>query len=284
LRRTQKRIVTKIHGQPKENGLTTLEKELIAIAASIPCTLGGRNHGHAGVIAVTAKYLLMTGGTAFVIPANPGIYPAGLQANAKAGTWAREEAIHKELVAQYEIFKGVKQGLKDIIQEVVETDYLLEIEDKTLGFLNQMPGQMIEHLRNRGGALDFAEPKHYCQKETQNGTWAKSHNSTSTQLRKQWEDSPELVSTPTSTSAGTWPYFISRNFDAAPSVNGKQNLQQTKHGLTSKTSSQLSMQNRTSKTNSQQSNSRQMQLKNKLRWQKSLSTHSLKTTRAKWKH
>ncbi len=75
------------------------------------------------------------------------------------GTWAREEATHKELVAQYEIFKGVKQGLKDIIQEAVEMDYLLEIEDETLGFVNQMPGQMIEHLHNRGSALDFADTK-----------------------------------------------------------------------------------------------------------------------------
>ncbi len=82
----RKELVTKIHGQPKENYLTTLEKELIAIAASIPSTLGGRNHGHAGVIAEPAKYILMTGGTAFVNPANPGICPAGLQANAMAGT------------------------------------------------------------------------------------------------------------------------------------------------------------------------------------------------------
>jgi hypothetical protein len=51
-----------------------------------------------------------------------------------AGTQAREEAIHKELVAQYEIFKGVKQGLKDIIQEAVEADCLLEIKDKDLVF------------------------------------------------------------------------------------------------------------------------------------------------------
>jgi hypothetical protein len=53
-------LVTKIHGQPKENDLTTLEKELIAIAASIPSMLGSRNHGHAGVIAEPAKYILMT--------------------------------------------------------------------------------------------------------------------------------------------------------------------------------------------------------------------------------
>jgi hypothetical protein len=85
--------------------------------------------------------------------------PSDIQANATAGTQAREEAIHKELDAQYEIFKGVKQGRKDIIQEAVKMDYLLEIKDKTLGFLNQTPGQMIEHLRNRGGALDFANTK-----------------------------------------------------------------------------------------------------------------------------
>ncbi len=117
--------MTKIHGQPKENNLTTLEKELITIAASIPSTLGGRDHGHAGVITKTAKYSLMTGGTVFVNPANPGVYPAGLLTNATAGTRAREEAIHKELIAQYEIFKGVEQGLKDIIQEAVEADFLL---------------------------------------------------------------------------------------------------------------------------------------------------------------
>jgi hypothetical protein len=101
----------------------------------------------------------MTGGTNFAPPANPGVYPAGLTLNAAAGTCAQEEAIHKELIAQYEIYKGVKQGLKDIIQDAVEADYLLEIEDETLGFLNQTPRQMLDHLRNRGGALDFAETK-----------------------------------------------------------------------------------------------------------------------------
>ena len=155
----RKESATKIFGQPKDADITTLEKELIAIAASIPTTLGGGNHGHAGIIVEPAKYLVMTAGTAFTPPANPGVYPAGLAANAAAGTRAREEAIHKELVAQYEIYKGVEQGLKDIIQDAVEADYLLEIEDETLGFLNQTPRQMIDHLRNRGGALDFADTK-----------------------------------------------------------------------------------------------------------------------------
>jgi hypothetical protein len=155
----RKTPVTKIHGQLKENNLTTLEKELITIAASIPSMLGGGNHGHTGVIAETEKCSLMTSRTVFVNPANPGVYPAGLLMNATAGTRAREEAIHKELVAQYETVKRVEQGLKVIIQEAVEADYLLEIEDETLRFLNQTPRQMIDHLCNRGGALDFADTK-----------------------------------------------------------------------------------------------------------------------------
>ena len=155
----RKETATKIHGQPTDHDVTLLEKELIAIAATIPSTLGGGNHGHAGLIVEPAKYLTMTGGTAFIQPGNPGIYSAGLAPNAAAGTRAREEAEHKELIAQYEIHKGVEQALKDIIIQAVDEDYLLEIEDETLGFLNETPKSMIIHLRNRGGALDFADTK-----------------------------------------------------------------------------------------------------------------------------
>jgi hypothetical protein len=55
LRRTQKRIGYQNPWTTKRKRPTTLEKELIAIAASIPSTLGGRNHGHAGVICRTSK-------------------------------------------------------------------------------------------------------------------------------------------------------------------------------------------------------------------------------------
>ena len=51
------------------------------------------------------------------------------------------------------------QATKDIILEAVDHNYLLEIEDKIIGFLNQTPTDMLNHLRNRGGALDFADTK-----------------------------------------------------------------------------------------------------------------------------
>ncbi len=136
-----------------------MEKELISIAANVPTAPGGGNHRHAGIIVEPTKYFVMTGGMVFVNPVRPGIYPAGLPANAAAGTHAMSEAVHKEQIAQFKIFAGVEQALKDIILKAEDHDYLLEIEDDTLGFLNQMPRSIINHLHSQGGALDFADTK-----------------------------------------------------------------------------------------------------------------------------
>jgi hypothetical protein len=152
----RKGTVTKIYGQLTNQDLMTLKKELIAILANILTTLGGGNHGHMGIIVEPARYLLMTGGIAFVNPANPGTYPTNVSGNAMAGVRARAEAEHKEFVREYETFQGVIQATKDIILEAINHKYLLEIEDKILSFLIQMPTDMLTHLWNRGGALDFA--------------------------------------------------------------------------------------------------------------------------------
>jgi hypothetical protein len=95
----RKKWLPKIHGQPTDQDLTLLEKELISIAANDLTALGGGNHGHAGIIVEPTKYLVMIGGATFVNPFHPGIYTAGLAANAAAGTRAMAEAVHKEQIA-----------------------------------------------------------------------------------------------------------------------------------------------------------------------------------------
>jgi len=140
----RKETVTKIVGQTTNQDLTLLEKELIAILANIPTTLGGGGHGHAGIIMDPARYLLTTG-VNFVNPVNPGSYPAGVPNNATQGVRARAKAEHKELVKEYKTFQGVVQATKDIILEAVENEYLLEIEDEILGFLNQTLTDMLTH-------------------------------------------------------------------------------------------------------------------------------------------
>ena len=169
-----KETVTKIHGQPTSHNLTNLKKEIISILANIPTTLGGGNHGHVGVIMDPVDYNTLTAGIGFINPVNPGIYPAGLAANAAAGTRAREEATHKELINQFKTFEGVRLGTKDLILEAVDSEYLKEIEHDTLGFLNQTPRQMIKHLLTRGGALDFADTKELLAQR--DGEWNVSKN------------------------------------------------------------------------------------------------------------
>ena len=118
-----KETVTKIHGQPTSHDLTNLEKEIIAILANTPTTLGGGNHGQIGVIMSATDYNTMTAGTNFINPVNTGTYPAGLAVNAAAGTRARAEAEHKEeLINQFETFNGVRLGTKELILEAVDNE------------------------------------------------------------------------------------------------------------------------------------------------------------------
>jgi hypothetical protein len=154
-----KGMVTKIHGQPTSHDLTILEQDIIAILANIPTTLGGGNYWHVGIIMEPTEYSTMSRGINFADPINPGFYPATLATNAAVGTRAKAEAEHSELINQYKIFKGVHLGTKDLILEAVENEYLIKIEHETLGFLNKTPRQMLKHLLDSGGALNFADTK-----------------------------------------------------------------------------------------------------------------------------
>jgi hypothetical protein len=76
-------MVTKIHGQPTNQDLTLLEKELIAFLTKISMALGGGNHGHAGIIMDPTRYLL-TAGVPFQNSPNLGNYPENVPGNVAA--------------------------------------------------------------------------------------------------------------------------------------------------------------------------------------------------------
>jgi len=135
----------------------------------------------------------MTGGNAFVNPPNPGLYP-NIAANVTAGTRAREEAIHKGLAQEYKIFCGVEAELKYIILGAVDSDYVLEIEHEIIRFLNQMPKQIIRHLRNQGGQLYFADTKKLI--EERDSEWDGSEEVTQVyfnSITKAMKQMPEAV-------------------------------------------------------------------------------------------
>jgi hypothetical protein len=78
-----------------------------------------------------------------VVPIQIGIPPRYLPGRPCSKCSSRNTCIgrssYKEQIAQFKIFAEVEQALKDIILKAVDHDYLLEIEDEKLGFLNQMP-------------------------------------------------------------------------------------------------------------------------------------------------
>lgn len=146
--------VTKIHGQPTNQDIDQLEDELTAIASSFPSDLGGGLHGHAGLVKNDVDYELFAPNTPFVFPANPGVYPQG---NFSAAQRAQAEAEHKALIVQFQTCVGVSKGLKDLILQAVEEDFLLELRDEGIAYLNVTPLQMITHLRSRWGMIDYVD-------------------------------------------------------------------------------------------------------------------------------
>jgi hypothetical protein len=107
-----------VRGQPTNLDIDRLEEELIAVASSIPTSLGGGTNGHAGMLLSDVDYTSLAPGTLFVNPANPGVYPIGVT-NAKRSYL---EVEHKEQVKQFQTFLGVSLGLKDLIQKAIKDD------------------------------------------------------------------------------------------------------------------------------------------------------------------
>jgi hypothetical protein len=142
-----------VNGPPTSNDLDLLEEELIAIAASIPSVLGGGMNSHARMLLSDIDYATMAPGSPFVVPVNPGVYPVGVT----VAMQSQMEAKHKEQVNQFHTFVGVGMGLKDLVLKAIDKDYLLEIKHERVAFLNAMAVQMLTHLRNCWGVVDFVD-------------------------------------------------------------------------------------------------------------------------------
>ena len=145
--------VTKIHGQPTNQDIDRLDNEITAIASSFPSKLGGL-HGHAGLVKSAADYDHFAPGTPFLTPANPGHYPQGVITAAQHG---QREAEHKALVTQFQTCIGASKGLKDLILQAVDKDFLLELRAEGIAYLNVMPLQMLTHLHDRWGLMDYVD-------------------------------------------------------------------------------------------------------------------------------
>ena len=64
---------------------------------------------------------------------------------------------HKALIAQYEVCVGVINVVKEKIVEAVDKEWLEEISDDILGFQNKTVQEMLQHLEDRGGKIDYID-------------------------------------------------------------------------------------------------------------------------------
>jgi hypothetical protein len=112
----EKYEITKIDGQP-------LTKEITNAAGSIATQNGGGEHGHVGMVINNAEYITFSRtGARFVVPTNPGPYPASVDANKVIRECQIAE--HKAECIEYETYLGVENYIRRMIVKLIDHKWL----------------------------------------------------------------------------------------------------------------------------------------------------------------
>ena len=152
----EKYEITKIDGQPTDEDLNRLIKELTNAAGSVATQNGGGEHGHVGMVIDEAEYITFSnGGSRFLIPTNPGPYPASVDTDKVIRE--RQLAEHKAECIEYETYLGVENFLRRMIVKSIDHEWLAEVESETMGFNHLSPKALLTHLRSVGGTLDHMD-------------------------------------------------------------------------------------------------------------------------------
>ena len=152
----EKYEITKIDGQPTDEDLNLLIKELTNAAGSVATQNGGREHGHVGMVIHDAEYITFSnGGARFLVPTNPGPYPTTV--NSDKVKRECQIAEHKAECIEYETYLGVENYLCRMIVKSIDQEWLAEVESETMGFNHLSPKALFTHLRNVGGSLNHMD-------------------------------------------------------------------------------------------------------------------------------
>jgi len=143
----EKYEITKIDGQPTDEDLNLLIKELTNAAGSVATRNGGGEHGHVGMVIDEAEYITFSrSGTRFVVPTNPGPYPATVDTDKVIRE--RQIAEHKADCNEYETYLGIENCIRRMIVKSIDHEWLAEVESETMGFNHLSPKDLLTHLRS----------------------------------------------------------------------------------------------------------------------------------------
>ncbi len=133
-----------------------LTKELTNAAGSVASQNGGGEHGHVGMVIKEAEYITFSrAGTQFLIPTNPGPYPATIDTDKLV--LECQIAEHKAECIKYETYLGVENNLRRMIVKSINHEWLAEVESKTMGFNHLSSKALLTHLCNVSGSLDHMD-------------------------------------------------------------------------------------------------------------------------------
>ena len=154
------KMVTKIIGQPENESVDMLEKELAAHAAGEHTSVSV--YGYLGCIEDDAGYQTRTG-AAYARPANPGAYCTSIRATHDEVEIKRRELAHTRRQQEYQTYLAVEDGLRNLIVEAVDEEYLLQLKDEYLGYSQHHAKAMVTHLRDTWCQTTFHERRAFKQ-------------------------------------------------------------------------------------------------------------------------
>jgi hypothetical protein len=143
--------LTPIAGEPNNSTLKLLQAELNSNAISIPSNRGGGAHGHLALIQDPTTYLALTG-AAFNSPAHPGLSPT-LVANATGNQITEANRQYQADQGEYALFLAVERTLKAQLIAAIDSLYINELRDDTMGFANATTLQLLTHLHATYGEV-----------------------------------------------------------------------------------------------------------------------------------
>ena len=160
-RRIAEENVTKITGEPTAEDVEQLQIELAEIAVKFDTGIfqGGDELGHMCLIVSEQKYReeIEDQNWTYNAPERPEAFDPNLGGTAGEVSQKRRIAEHNRKIHEYELFKGVTQGLHEKIQWAVEEQYVRALKQPMVGYACVTPRQMLEHLKSQCtvGTLDI---------------------------------------------------------------------------------------------------------------------------------
>jgi hypothetical protein len=152
----EKYKITKIDGQPKDEDLNLLTKELTNAAGSVATQNGGGKHGHIGMVVDNAEYITFSnGGARFPVSTNPGPYPTTIDLDKVIQE--RQIAEHKAECIEYKTYLGVENYLCRMFVKLINHEWLAEVESEMMVFSHLSPKALLTHLCNVGGSLNHMD-------------------------------------------------------------------------------------------------------------------------------